>query len=378
MTERDALIAMNRVTGLGAITAKRMAERFGSLAAVFEASESDLLAVAGIGPDKAHQFWSDLRQVRADDELERAAKKGVKLVTWGDPGYPALLKQIADPPLVLYVAGAVEALDRPAVAIIGTRRPTVYGRECARRFGFQLAGAGYTVASGLALGIDTEAHTGAVQAKGVTVAVLGGALDCLFPKENAGLARSLIECGGAVVSEYPFGRQPDRQTFPMRNRIVSGLCKGVLVVEAPLNSGTMITVGQALDQNRNVMAVPGRIDSPASQGCHKLLREGARLVTQSDEVIEELQDLMAGMRHASKAHAAETVRTAPAERPPESVLTPEERAVLAQLGVDGVPVDEVVRASGLDAGRVNALLVGLQIKRQVRVLPGGRVARRSA
>jgi len=379
VTERDALIAMNRVTGLGAITARRMAERFGSLAAVLEASESDLQSVAGIGPDKAHQFWSDLRRARADDELARADKKGIKLVTWVDPGYPVLLKQIADPPLVLYVAGSVAALDRPAVAIIGTRRPTVYGRECARRFGFQLASAGYTVASGLAMGIDTEAHTGAVQAKGVSVAVLGGALDCLFPKENAGLARSMIECGGAVISEYPFGRQPDRQTFPMRNRIVSGLSKGVLVVEAPLNSGTMITVGQALDQNRSVMAVPGRIDSPASQGCHKLLREGARLVTCADEVIEELQDLMAGLRRAPETRPAEPVRTAnPPQRPPESVLTPDERAVLAQLGVDGVPVDEVVRASGLDAGRVNALLVGLQIKRQVRILPGGRVARRSA
>lgn len=377
MTERDALIAMNRVTGLGAITAKRMAERFGSLAAAFDASESDLRAVTGIGPDKAQQFWSDLRQVRADDELARAAKKGVRLVTWEDPGYPTLLKQIADPPLVLYVAGAIEALDRLAVAIIGTRRPTIYGRDCARRFGYQLAGAGYMVASGLALGIDAEAHTGAVQAKGVSVAVLGGALDCLFPKENAGLARSMIDCGGAVVSEYPFGRQPDRQTFPMRNRIVSGLSKGVLVVEAPLNSGTMITVNQALDQNRSVMAVPGRIDSPASQGCHRLLREGARLVTCADDVIEELQDLMAGMRQASEARPVELARPAPAERPPEPVLTPEERAVLAQLGVDGVPVDEVVRASGLDAGKVNALLVGLQIKRYVRVLPGGRVARRS-
>ena len=377
MTERDALIAMNRVTGLGAITAKRMAERFGSLAAAFEASESDLRTVVGIGPDRAQQFWSDLQQARADDELARAAKKGVKLVTWEDPGYPALLKQIADPPLVLYVAGSVEALDRPAVAIIGTRRPTVYGRDCARRFGYQLASSGYMVASGLALGIDAEAHTGAVQAKGVSVAVLGGALDRLFPKENAGLARAMIECGGAVVSEYPFGRQPDRQTFPMRNRIVSGLSRGVLVVEAPFNSGTMITVSQALDQNRSVMAVPGRIDSPASQGCHKLLREGARLATCADDVIEELQDLMAGMRQATKTRPAEPARSAQTERPPESVLTPEERAVLVQLGVDGVSVDEVVRASGLDAGKVNALLVGLQIKRHVRVLPGGRVARRS-
>ncbi len=357
---------MNRVTGLGAITAKRMAERFGSLAAVFEASERDLLSVQGVGTEKAHQFFVDLKGARADDELERAVKKGVKLVTWADDGYPGLLKQIADPPLVLYVAGSVAALDAPAVALIGTRHPTVYGRETARRFGFQLACAGYVVVSGLAYGIDTEAHAGAVQAKGRTVAVLGGALDCLFPKENAGLARDMINCGGAVISEYPFGRQPDRQTFPMRNRIVSGLCKGVLVVEAPLNSGTMITVGQALDQNRTVMAVPGRVDSPASQGCHKLLREGARLVTTVEEVIEELQDLLAGVQ-----------RSASAEKRPAAVLTPDERAVMAQVDVEGSPVDMLVRKSGLDAGKVSALLVGLQIKRLVRLLPGGLVARRN-
>lgn len=375
MTEREALIAMNRIAGLGAITVKRMAERFGSLATVFEVSEGDLLSVQGIGPDRASQFHEALKRIRADDELERAAKKGVKLVTWADDGYPSLLKQIADPPLVLYVAGSVKALDLPSVAVIGTRRPTVYGRETARRFGFQLASAGYTVVSGLALGIDTEAHTGAVQAKGHSAAVLGGALDCLFPAENAKLARAMIDQGGAVVSEYPFGRKPDRQTFPMRNRIVSGLCKGVLVVEAPYTSGTLITVNQALEQNRCVMAVPGRIDSPASQGCHKLLREGARLVTAVEDVIEELQDLMANMKR--QAGRAEAAAPRPDEKRPESVLSPEERAVMAQVGAEGLHVDEVVRGSGLDAGKVNALLVGLQIKRQIRLLPGGLVARRS-
>ena len=375
MTEREALIAMNLIAGLGAITVRRMAERFGSLAGVFEVSESDLLNVQGIGSDKARSFYEAFKLARADDELERAEKKGVKLVTWVDDGYPALLKQIADPPLVLYVAGSVEALDLPSVAVVGTRRPTVYGRECARRFGFQLAGAGYTVVSGLALGIDTEAHSGAVQAKGRTAAVLGGALDCLFPKENTGLARTLVELGGAVVSEYPFGRQPDRQTFPMRNRIVSGLCKGVLVVEAPYNSGTLITVNQALDQNRSVMAVPGRIDSPASQGCHKLLREGARLVTNVEDVIEELQDLMAGMQR--QPGKMEKAGPQAAKKRPESILSPEERAVMAQVGIEGLPVDDLVRGSGLDAGKVSALLVGLQIKRLVRLLPGGLVARRN-
>jgi len=374
VTEREALIALNQVPGLGAVTVKRMAERFGSLAAVFEASENDLTSVPGIGADRARQFYAELKRVRADDELERAEKKGVKLVTWVDEGYSSLLKQIADPSLVLYVAGDVAALDAPAVAVIGTRRPTVYGRETARRFGFQLAGAGYVVVSGLATGIDTEAHTGAVQAKGRTVAVLGGALDCLFPKENAGLAREIVANGGAVVSEYPFGRQPDRQTFPMRNRIVSGLSKGVLVIEAPYNSGTLITVNQALDQNRVVMAVPGRIDSPASQGCHKLLREGARLVTLPEDVIEEIQDLMAGMKRDPVAREGRHPANGPDARP-ACVLTPEERSVLAQVEAEGTPVDVLVRGSGLDAGKVNAILVGLQIKRQIRLLPGGLVAR---
>ena len=377
MTEREALIVMNMVPGLGAITAKRMAGRFGSLAAVFEASEAELAEVQGMSIDKAGQFLAALRQVRADQEIDKAERSHVKLITWADKGYPELLKRISDPPLALYVAGSVEALDMPAVAIIGTRRPTVYGREAARRFGYQLACAGYMVVSGLALGIDAEAHAGALQAKGRTVAVLGGALDRLFPRENQSLAREMARKGGAVVSEYPFGRQPDRQTFPMRNRIVSGLCKGVLVVEASLTSGTMITVGQALDQNRSVMAIPGRIDSPASQGCHKLLREGARLVTTADDVAEELQDLLSGMRLRFAGSQDYANGGAKADTPPRAVLTSDEQAVMKLVEMQGTPVDEVIRGCGLDAGKVNAILVGLQIKRLVRLLSGGIVTRRN-
>ncbi len=377
MTEREALIAMNMVPGLGAITARRMAERLGSLVAVFDASAAELAEVQGMSLEKADQFLAALRQVKVADEIDRAKRALVKLITWADEGYPAMLKQIADPPLVLYVAGSVEALDMPSVAIIGTRRPTIYGRETSRRFGYQLACAGYTVVSGLALGIDTEAHVGALQAKGRTVAVLGGALDRLFPRENQKLARDMTQKGGAVISEYPFGRQPDRQTFPMRNRIVSGLCKGVLVVEASTTSGTLITVGQALDQNRSVMAVPGRIDSPVSQGCHKLLREGARLVTTADDVVQELQDLLAGMRLriSGAKRTDEEGKTAAAL--PRAVLTPDEQAVMKQVDTQGTHVDEIIRGSGLDAGKVNALLVGMQIKRLVRLLPRGIVARRA-
>ncbi len=373
VTEREALIAMNRVQGLGAMTAKRLVERFGSLLAASQCGEAELLGVPDIGPERARLFHRELCASHAEEELARAAKTGVTLVTWADEGYPECLKRIADPPLVLYVAGEVAALETPSVAIIGTRRPTVYGRETARRFGYQLAAAGYTVVSGLALGVDTEAHTGALQASGRTVAVLGGALDCLYPSENKGLARDIVGKGGAVVSEYPFGRQPDAQTFPMRNRIVSGLSKGVLVIEAPLKSGTMITVNQALEQGRSVMAVPGRIDSPASQGCHALLRNGARLVTRVEDVEEEVQDLFAGQR---RPQAQAAPRAAEPKRP-AAALSPEERALLSRIEDGGSPVDELVRGSGLDAGRVSALLVGLQIKRLVRLLPGGAVARAS-
>ena len=375
MTEREALIALNRVAGLGAVTLKRLIEAFGAAAALPDRRAQELLAVPGIGRERAEAFGREFGALRWDDELEQAARLNVTLTTWADAAYPAMLKEIADPPLVLYTAGDPAALAGPSIAVIGTRHPTIYGRETSRRFGFQLAGAGYVVVSGLALGIDTEAHRGAVQARGRTVAVVGGALDCLYPRENKELARELAAMGGAVVSEYPFGRQPDRQTFPMRNRIVSGLCRGVVVIEAPFNSGTMITVDQALDQGRTVMAVPGRIDSPASQGCHKLLRAGARLVTSADEIADEIQELVPRAcdrprPHPSAAGADGAVEDAARPAAPES---PDERRVLGAIGAEEVHIDSVIHGSGLPAGLVNALLVGLQIKRRVKLLPGGMV-----
>ena len=371
MTEREALIALNRVPGIGAVTVKRMQQAFGSAAAIFDASAGDLAQVYGIGPDRAAAFHRDFRAARFDDELARAERLHVTLVTWADPAYPAVLKEIADPSLVLYVAGDPAALAGTAVAVIGTRQASVYGRETARRLGYQLAAAGFVVVSGMARGIDTEAHTGALQAKGRTVAVLGGALDCIFPQENEGLARQMAAEGGAVVTEYPFGRQPDRQTFPMRNRIVSGLSRGVVVVEAPLNSGTMITVGQALDQNRTVMAVPGRVDSPNAAGCHRLVREGARLVTCAGDVAEELRELLPPRPRRGTAAA---VPAAAAPAPPQPVLAEDERRLIALLDEER-HVDFLIRTSGLAAGRVNALLVGLQLRRLVTLLPGGMVKR---
>ena len=379
MTEREALIAFNRVQGIGSVTAQQIIEALGSLAAVFEASEKELQSIPGIGVERAALLTQDLRRVSAEEELERASKTGVQVITWDDKTYPALLKEITDPPLVLYVAGDVTALDTPSIAIVGTRHPTVYGRETARRFAYQLGGAGYTIISGLAEGIDTEAHLGALKAKGKTVAVLGSALDCLYPKSNTKLAREIATSGGAVISEYAFGRQPDRQTFPMRNRIVSGLSRGVLVVEAPVNSGTLITAGQGMDQNRSVMVIPGRIDSAASQGCHKLLKEGARLVTSPEEVIDEVQDLFIGRSARISTEISKPVKKMEPkeEKKPVPVLTAEERSIMVIVDDGGTPIDVVIRKTGLPAGRVNALLVSLQIKRLMKLMPGGIVMRAS-
>ena len=379
MTEREALIAFNRVQGIGSMTAQQIIETLGSLAAVFEADEEILRDIPGIGTERAALLTQDLRLVSAEEELERAAKTGVQVITWEDETYPALLKGIADPPLVLYVAGDIKALDTPSIAIVGTRHPTVYGRETARRFAYQLGVAGYTITSGLAEGIDTEAHIGALKAKAKTVAVLGGALDCLYPKSNTKLAREIATSGGAVVSEYAFGRQPDRQTFPMRNRIVSGLSRGVLVVEAPSNSGTLITAGQGMDQNRSVMAIPGRIDSAASQGCHKLLKEGARLVTSPEEVIDEVQDLFIGKSARISTAVRNPVKKTDfrEEKKPSPVLTAEERAIMVVVEDGGTPIDVIIRQTALPAGRVNALLVSLQIKRLMKLMPGGIVMRAS-
>lgn len=379
MTEQEALVMLNLVTGMGSITATRIKEKLGSYAAAMDASEADLLSVPGIGRERAQSLRDSFHSVQWEKEIARAERLKVQLVTLVDPEYPRHLKEIADPPIVLYLRGSVDSFKNPGVAIVGTRHPTFYGRETAKRFAYQLAGAGYTIISGLATGIDSEAHRGAVQSGGATIGVLGGALDCFFPKENEKLAREMVQKGGAVISEYPFGRMPDRQTFPMRNRIVSGLAKGILVVESPLASGTMITVNQALEQNRTIMAVPGRIDSPASQGSNRLLRNGVRLVTTADEAIEELQDLFsdrrAEMSQRKNASADSQQQEKKAEGRPKPALSEEERKLYELLTTEGDSVDALVRASGLPTGQASSILIGLQVKRLAKALPGGRVAR---
>jgi len=326
----------------------------------------------------------------------------VRLVTDLDADYPPQLREIASPPLVLYVVGDVSVLSKPGVALVGTRKATAYGRETAKSFAAGLARAGWAVFSGLALGIDAAAHEGALAGDGVTAGVLGGALDMFYPEANRALARRMVEHGGCVVSEFPFGRRPDAQTFPQRNRIVSGLARGVVAVECPLRSGTLVTCLRANEQGRAVMAVPGRIDCPASAGCLNLIREGARMVTSVDDVIEELTPIAPhregerprephwegerprephweGERPREPHWEGERPREPPQSRPPilpEVKLSVEEALVLRQVPAAGATVDAVARAAQLPIAKTNALLVALRLKGRVRFLPGNRVASR--
>ncbi len=318
-------------------------------------------------------------------EIERAAKQHVRLVTDLDAEYPAQLREIASPPLVLYVVGDVSALSKPGVAIVGTRKATSYGRETATSFAAGLAHAGWAIFSGLATGIDAAAHTGALAGGGVTAGILGGALDMFYPESNRALARRMVENGGCVVSEFPFGRRPDAQTFPQRNRIVSGLARGVVAVECPLRSGTLVTCLRANEQGRAVMAVPGRIDWPSSAGCLNLIREGARMVTCVEDVIEELSPIAKpkkqsapGKERPSPAHddlpaVKPPRRTAAPPQLPEVKLSIEEALVLRQVPSAGTTVDAVARAAQLPSAKVNALLVALRLKGRIRFLPGNRV-----
>ncbi len=359
MNERDAYISLNLMADIGPVGVRSLAAALGSVPAIFTAARSDLLRADGIGPAQADRILAQRDQLRPDEEAGRAAKLGAQIITPADDTYPKVLLQIHDPPLALYVCGTLEPGDKRAVGVVGSRHTTIYGRETSEKLSYQLAQAGFVVVSGLARGIDTAAHRGALKGGGRTLAVLGGALDCLYPPENADLAREIAR-HGAVLSEFPLGRKPDKTTFPMRNRIISGLSMGVLVVEAGLGSGALITVDQALDQGRTVFAVPGRIDSPTSRGAHQLIRNGARLVESVDDILDEFEFLIPPGPRQDRGEAA-------AARP---ALLPEEERIVRALEDGEQDLDALTRATGLGAARIGALVIGLEMKRLVRMQPG--------
>jgi len=367
-----------RADEVGPVTFGRLLQRFGSVDAVLGASVSGLTKVEGIGSKTAERIAASRDKFDACAELELAAKLGVWLLHMEDPRYPALLKQIYDPPPVLYVKGALTREDTLGVAIVGCRRCSLYGQEQASRFAHFLAAAGFTVVSGMARGIDTAAHSGALAAQGRTIAVQGCGLSRIFPPENAKLFE-LISASGACISELPLRAEPLAEHFPPRNRIIAGLSLGTIVVEAGLRSGALITAQTALESNREVMAVPGKIDSPLSQGPHSLIKQGAKLIESVEDIMEAIGYVGAQLKDHTALATKEAVEKAeaPLFDTTKLNLKGHEKAIYETLGKEPLHIDQIIADTSLPAGTVNATVMSLRLKGLIRQFPGNLFAKRS-
>jgi len=352
------LVALNMTLRFDVGDYERLVRGLGSHEALRTASARDLVR-AGVGAATAARVARLQHSEEPDGELRLAEEMGVQVIPFISPEYPRLLRKIANPPLLLYVQGTLTEHDALSIAIVGSRRASHYGSTQAARLASELATSGLTIVSGFAAGVDTAAHRAALDAGGRTLAVLGSGLARLYPAENAPLADD-VAASGAVISEYPLDTRPLRPFFPRRNRIVSGLSLGVLVVEAARRSGALITADWALDQGREVLAVPGRVDRPSAGGCHRLIQQGARLVERAEDVLDQLGDVGAALV-PSRARR---------EAAPLPELSDEERRVFEAVGDEPVHIDVVTERSGLPAHNVSSLLMLLELKRVVTQLPG--------
>src|SRR3954451_17271524 len=346
MTPTEDCIALNMRSTMGPVRLRKLLEVFESPERILSAKRDALRAVEGIGREVVDQIrnWESLVDLPA--ELQRIRDFGAEVITAESPLYPRQLREIHAPPIVLYVWGELIERDRHAIAVIGSRRTTHYGLESAKKLSYQLAYTGLTVISGLARGIDTAAHQGALAAKGRTVAVIGSGLSRLYPPENAALAEKIRSGNGAVVSEFSMEIEPDRQTFPMRNRIISGWSHGILVVEAGANSGALISVAQALEQGRNVYAVPGHINAPSAIGSNRLIQQGAKLVMDANDILDDLQILLPETKPSPQAAAR-----------PLPPLSEEERRVYESIDATETSIDDIATKSQLPSSAVSSTLL---------------------
>lgn len=361
MDAREALVALNMIDHVGPVRVRQLLEHLGEAPAILRATKDQLLRVQGIGGETAEAISNWENSVDLSGELQRLREFGCHVLIQSDEAYPPLLRQIYDPPIVLYVKGELAAKDKNSVAMVGSRLTTHYGIESARKLSYQLAYMGVTVVSGGARGIDTAAHQGALSGKGRTIAVLGTGINIVFPPENAELFER-IAAHGAVITQFPFNRTADKQSFPIRNRIVAGMTLGTVVVEANLTSGALITAGMAIDYGRQVFAVPGRIDSPRSKGCHDLIKKGAKLCESVEDILTEFEYLFPAQR--SPAHAGST------DVLPAQTLSETEQAIYDLLDRGELTIDEIIRFSGLPSPTVSVALLNLEMKRLVKQLPG--------
>ena len=366
-----------RADEVGPVTFGKLLKRFGSVDAVLGAPASGLMKVEGIGSKTAERIAASRDKFDPCTELELAGKIGVWVIHMEDPRYPPGLRQIYDPPPVLYVKGTLDRADNLAIGIVGCRRCSLYGQEQSSRLAHLLAASGFTIVSGMARGIDTAAHTGALAAEGRTIAVQGCGLSRIFPPENAKLFE-LISASGACISELPLRAEPLAENFPPRNRIIAGLSLGTIVVEATVRSGAMITAQAALESNREVMAVPGKIDSPLSQGPHRLIKDGAKLIESVEDIMEALGyigEQLKDQTALTAKEAAEKVET-PLFETTKFNLKGHEQTVYDALGKDPLHIDQLIADTNLPAGAVNASVVSLRLKGLIKQLPGNLFAKR--
>ncbi len=356
---------------IGPRTFGKLLEYFGTPQRILAASALELRGINGVGQVTAEAIRRSRDEVNVESEISRAAEAGVRIICRLDDDYPELLRQTPDPPVCLYVLGRLERQDSVALAIVGARRATHYGQEQARRFGYLLGQAGFTVVSGMARGVDSWAHIGALDAGGRTIAVLGNGLSHIYPPENAGL-RDRIAASGAVISELPMTIVEDRKNFPVRNRIIAALSLGTLVIEAGPRSGALSTAAATTDYNRELFALPGRVDSEMSFGTNALIRDGAaKLTTNLEDILQELQGVGEALRRDGAAESSLfdiDVAVGP-------VLDETERRIVEALGDAEATIDQLIDGTGLPPGRVSSALTMLQLKAAVKALPGGRFVR---
>ncbi len=359
MNSTEACVALNMVSQMGPVRLRKLLEVFETPERILSAKRGELRTIDGIGNEVAEQIANWESAVDLPAELERIRAFGAEVITANSPSYPRQLREIHAPPIVLYVWGELTERDQHAIAVIGSRRTSHYGAECSKKLSYQLAYSGLTIVSGLARGIDTAAHQGALAAKGRTIAVIGSGLTKLYPPENAALAEKIRDGHGAVVSEFSMEIEPDRQTFPMRNRIISGWSHGILVVEAGLNSGALITASQAIEQGRSVYAVPGHINAPTAHGSNRLIQQGAKLVMDANDILDDLQILLP----EKQKFPTDAARTLPE-------MSEAERRVYDAILPTETPIDQISTSCDLPAATVSSVLLRLELKRLVKQLPG--------
>lgn len=375
-------LQLQLTANIGPIRLSKLLEHFGSLQAIQSSSRTELQRVEGIGPKGAEAIFTTQEDV-VEKEVQLANKHGLRIVCREDADYPAPLKHIPDPPICLYYKGQLKPTDAIAIAIVGTRRCSHYAREQSLRFAEMLAGAGFTIVSGLARGVDGHAHRGALQGGGRTIAVLGNGLPDIYPPEHKDLAEEIAQAG-AVISECPISTKPSADNFPRRNRVITGLSLGIIVIEAGVRSGALITARLAHDYNREVFALPGRVDDPQrTAGVHQLLRDGqAKLITNLDDVLDELDKVGQIMRRDLQKSSSTTDgssgpndQTAPHDL--AARLTDHQQKVFEAVRDEADHPDRIIKQTSLSTAQVMAALTALQLKGQVKQLPGNRFVARS-